>query len=166
MELTIRAMLPDDWPAVRAIYMEGIASGISTFEVEAPDWENWDKAHRQNCRLVAISPENQILGWAALSQTSKRPAYHGVAEVSIYIGERARGKGVGKVLLSRLVDESELDGIWTLQAGIMAVNEASIRLHTACGFRMVGLRERVSKMNGIWHDTVLMERRSLIVGLD
>jgi phosphinothricin acetyltransferase len=165
MDLTIRAMLPGDWPAVRAIYMEGIASGISTFEVDAPNWENWDHGHRQNCRLVALSPENQILGWAALSQISKRSAYHGVAEVSIYISERARGKGVGKVLLSRLVDESEQDGIWTLQAGIIAENEASIRLHTACGFRMIGRRERISKLNGIWHDTVLMERRSSIVGI-
>jgi phosphinothricin acetyltransferase len=159
-------MLPDDWPVVRAIYMEGIASGISTFEVEGPDWENWDKAHRQNCRLVALSTENQILGWAALSQISKRSAYHGVAEVSIYIGERARGKGVGKVLLSWLVDASEQDGIWTLQAGIIAENEVSIQLHTACGFRMVGRRERISKLNRIWHDTVLMERRSSIVGID
>jgi phosphinothricin acetyltransferase len=159
-------MLPDDWPAVRAIYMEGIASGISTFEVDTPDWENWDQAHRQNCRLVALSTENQILGWAALSQISKRSAYHGVAEVSIYISETARGKGVGKLLLTRLVDASEKDGIWTLQAGIIAENEASIQLHTACGFRMVGRRERISKLNGIWHDTVLMERRSLIIGLD
>ena len=158
--------MPDDWPAVRDIYMEGIASGNSTFEVEAPDWDKWDQGHRQNCRLAALSNEGNVLGWAALSLTSKRSAYCGVAEVSIYISAAARGKGVGKVLLTRLVEVSEQGGIWTLQAGIFAENEASIRLHKACGFRLVGHRERIAKLNGIWRDTVLMERRSSIVGLD
>lgn len=166
MELSIRTLKPDDWPAVRAIYLEGIASGISTFEVEAPDWDRWDQGHRQNCRLVAMSPEDRILGWAALYQTSKRSAYCGVAEVSIYISVTARGKGVGRVLLSRLVEAAEQDGIWTLQAGIFAENLASIRLHTACGFRLVGRRERIAKLNGTWRDTVLMERRSSVVGVE
>lgn len=166
MGLTIRAMRDDDWNEVRAIYLEGINTGIATFEVKAPEWNIWNNAHRSNCRLVAQSSENKILGWAALSPISKRSAYQGVADMSIYIGETARGKGVGKALLTRLIEDSEQDGVWTLQSGIMAENIASIKLHLACGFRIVGRRERIGKLNGVWRDTVLLERRSTKVGVD
>jgi L-amino acid N-acyltransferase YncA len=164
MNITIRNMQPEDWPSVSSIYQQGISSGISTFETSVPEWEEWDKAHRKICRFVAVSPENIVIGWAVLSQISKRDAYHGVAEVSIYISEISRGQGVGKALLKRLVESSENDGIWTLQAGIFAENEASINLHLACGFRVIGRRERIARLNGSWHDTVLLEKRSLIVG--
>jgi L-amino acid N-acyltransferase YncA len=164
MNITIRNMQPEDWPSVSSIYQQGISSGISTFETSVPEWEEWDKAHRKTCRFVAVSPENIVIGWAVLSQISKRDAYHGVAEVSIYISEISRGQGVGKALLKRLVESSENDGIWTLQAGIFAENEASINLHLACGFRVIGRRERIARLNGSWHDTVLLEKRSLIVG--
>jgi L-amino acid N-acyltransferase YncA len=164
MNITIRNMQPEDWPSVSSIYQQGISSGISTFETSVPEWEEWDKAHRKTCRFVAFSPENIVIGWAVLSQISKRDAYHGVAEVSIYISEISRGQGVGKALLKRLVESSENDGIWTLQAGIFAENEASINLHLACGFRVIGRRERITRLNGSWHDTVLLEKRSLIVG--
>jgi L-amino acid N-acyltransferase YncA len=164
MNITIRNMQPEDWPSVSSIYQQGISSGISTFETSVPEWEEWDKAHRKTCRFVAVSPENIVIGWAVLSQISKRDAYHGVAEVSIYISEISRGQGVGKALLKRLVESSENDGIWTLQAGIFAENEASINLHLAFGFRVIGRRERIARLNGSWHDTVLLEKRSLIVG--
>jgi L-amino acid N-acyltransferase YncA len=166
MDLTIRNMLPEDWPSVRSIYLQGICSGISTFETSVPEWEEWDKAHRKTCRFVAVSPENVVIGWAVLSQITKREAYHGVAEVSIYIHEKFRGQGVGKALLSMLIESSENEGIWTLQARIFAENEASIKLHLACGFHIVGRRERIARVNGSWHDTILLERRSSIVGVD
>jgi L-amino acid N-acyltransferase YncA len=166
MDITIRSMQPEDWPSVSSIYLQGICSGISTFETSVPEWEEWDKAHRKTCRLVAVSPLNAVIGWAVLSQISKREAYRGVAEVSIYISEISRGQGVGKSLLRRLIESSENDGIWTLQAGIFAENEASIKLHLACGFHLVGKRERIARLNGSWHDTVLLERRSSIVGVD
>lgn len=159
-------MQPEDWPAIQVIYLEGIASGKSTFETSAPDWETWDRSHRQDCRLVAESVNGRVIGWAALSQISKRHVYHGVADVSIYVGETSRGNGIGRILLSLLVEESERVGIWTLQSGIFAENEASFRLHQACGFRLVGRRESIAQLNGVWHDTLLMERRSKIVGLD
>ena len=164
MDITIRSMQPEDWPSVSSIYRQGICSGISTFETSLPEWEEWDTGHRETCRFVAVSPDNVVIGWAVLSQISKRETYRGVAEVSIYIHEKYRGQGVGKALLSKLIESSENDEIWTLQAGIFAENEASINLHLACGFRFVGRRERIARLNESWHDTVLLERRSLITG--
>lgn len=161
----IRPMLASDWPAVRGIYEQGIATGNATFETEAPDWPAWDAGHLEEGRLVA-STENGILGWAALTPVSRRCVYAGVAEVSVYISQLARGQGVGKRLLNALVVESERMGLWTLQAGILRENEASLALHTSCGFRVVGVRERIGQRDGIWRDVVTMERRSKVVGTE
>ncbi|HLI63256.1 MAG TPA: GNAT family N-acetyltransferase [Terriglobales bacterium] len=152
------------WEAVRAIYAEGIATGNATFETSVPSWEEWDAHHLPVCRLVAQKAGN-VLGWAALSAVSRRYVYRGVAEVSVYIAERARGQGIGAALLAALITESERNGIWTLQAVIHAENSISIRVHQKAGFRIVGTRERIGFLNGRWRDTVLMERRSSIAGV-
>ncbi len=158
-------MTPHHWEDVKNIYLEGIATGQATFQQTAPTWEEWDSAHTVNCRLLAV--ENDItLGWAALTPVSGRCVYAGVAEVSIYVAEAARGRGVGKMLLKALVQESERQSFWTLQAGIFPENKASIALHLDAGFRILGTRERIGKMNGVWRDTVLLERRSLTAGVD
>lgn len=162
-EMQIDPMQPGDWRAVCAIYLEGIATGNATFEQSAPEWEAWDAGHLPSPRLVARS-EDEILGWAALSGVSGRCVYAGVAEVSIYVAQRARRRGVGRALMSRLVSDSETEGIWTLQAGIFPENLASIALHQRAGFRIVGTRERIGQMNGRWRDVVMLERRSAIVG--
>jgi phosphinothricin acetyltransferase len=159
MPALIEQLYESDWPAVRAIYVEGIATGHATFEQDAPDWEKWDAGKLPVCRLVARM-DGDVVGWAALSAVSGRPVYRGVAEVSVYVASRARGRGVGKVLLARLVADSEAAGLWTLQAGIFPENTASIRLHQSAGFRIVGTREKLGEMNGVWRDVVLMERRS------
>ena len=156
-------LLPSDWAAVRAIYLEGIATGNATFEQDAGDWEKWNASKLPACRLVARF-EGNVVGWAALSPVSSRCVYGGVAEVSVYVAARAQGQGVGRDLLARLVRESEAQGLWTLQAGIFPENTASIRLHQSAGFRIVGTREKLGEMNGVWRDVVLMERRSAVVG--
>lgn len=158
-------MRADNWERVRAIYLEGIATGDATFETEAPSFEAWDAAHLKSCRLVARSGED-VAGWAALSPVSSRCVYGGVAEVSVYVGERFRGRGVGGALLSELIRQSERNNLWTLQAGVLAENAKSIALHERCGFRVVGKRERLGKLNGAWRDVVLLERRSRTVGND
>jgi len=158
------------------IYREGIATGNATFETELPDWEKWDSNHRKNCRLVAVEPIEEdaaellippakltVLGWAALSPVSTRRVYAGVTEVSVYVARVARGRGVGKALLQALVQESEVNGIWTLQAGIFPENLASIALHKSCGFRKVGVRRRIGKLADLWRDVLLLERRSATV---
>lgn len=168
-EILVRTLIPADWESVRTIYLEGIATGQATFETEAPSWEEWDSNHLPAPRLIAASVENpvvQIAGWAALSPVSSRTVYSGVAEVSVYVGNNCRGQGFGRALLEALVVESEQNGIWTLQAGIFPENTASIKLHKSCGFREVGRRERVAKMKAVWRDTVLLERRSGVVGRD
>jgi L-amino acid N-acyltransferase YncA len=163
MEFSIEEMRADDWERVRAIYLEGIATGDATFETDAPTFETWDAAHLRACRLVArIGAE--VAGWAALSPVSSRCVYGGVAEVSVYVAGKFRGRGAGRALLASLVEASERNNLWTLQAGVLAENEASIRLHETCGFRVVGKRERLGKLNGVWRDVVLLERRSEIVG--
>jgi L-amino acid N-acyltransferase YncA len=162
--LVIDQMIPADWPQVEAIYQQGIATGQATFETDVPCWEEWDRRHLGFARLVARQAD-KLLGWAALSPVSARPVYAGVAEVSIYIAVEARGRGLGTTLLRVLIEESEQNGIWTLQAGIFQENEASIALHRACGFRAVGRRERVAALRGQWRSTVLMERRSAVVGV-
>lgn len=162
IETLIEPMQPGDWPRIREIYLEGIATGHATFEVDAPSWERWEVAHLPFARLVARRGE--IVGWAALSPVSQRCVYGGVAEVSVYVSSASRGAGVGGALLQALIDESERNNIWTLQAGIFPENSASIALHLACGFRVVGRRERIGKLNGIWRDTILLERRSKTIG--
>ena len=159
MNWTIEQMKATDWEQVRSIYLEGIAEGNSTFETEAPSWEKWDEGHHQFARLVMRDAE-KILGWAALGPVSKRSAYRGVAELTVYVTESARGQGVGRALLEALIEESEKNGIWTLQASIFPENSASVKLHLACGFREVGRRERIAMLSGIWRDTLLFERRS------
>jgi len=159
----ITGMTPDDWESVQAIYQEGIATGNATFETEAPDWETWDKGRRTDCRLVARSG-GSLVGWAVLSLVSSRPVYAGVAEVSLYVAASARGQGVGKALMTALIDESERAGVWMLQGAIFPENTASLALVKRCGFREVGLRERIGCMNGVWRDTILVERRSRVVG--
>ena len=155
----IEAMEPGDWPSVKRIYEEGIVTKQATFQTEAPSWEGWNAGHTQECRFVAIAA-GEVVGWAALSPVSSRCVYSGVGEVSVYVAATARGLGVGKMLLERLIEESERHGYWTLQSGVFPENEASVALHTACGFRTVGIRERIGKMEGVWRDTLLLERRS------
>ncbi|WP_074405502.1 GNAT family N-acetyltransferase [Aquimarina megaterium] len=152
----------EDWPAISAIYKEGIDTGVATFETQLPTWKAWDISHSKPCRIKAIR-KNTIAGWAALSPTSKREVYKGVAEVSIYITQKYRGLGIGKLLLSKLIEESEKAGFWTLQAGIFRNNKASIDLHKSLGFREIGYREKVAKLDDIWHDNILLERRSKII---
>jgi phosphinothricin acetyltransferase len=165
MDVIVEDMKPADWPRVRAIYLEGIATGQATFERDAPEWAAWDAARLSAPRLVA-RVVGEVAGWAALSPVSARAVYAGVAEVGIYIGAAHRGLGVGRTLLTALIAAAERGGIWTLQAGIFPENEASLRLHKACGFRAVGRRERIGQMQGVWRDTLLLERRSRIVGVD
>ena len=150
-------MQPSDWPAVKAIYEQGIATKLATFETSAPDWSEWDAAYIDEHRLVA--EEGEVLGWAALLPTSRRPCYAGVTEDSVYVAEHARGRGVGRALLDRLLEDAERAGIWTIQASIFADNVASIEFHKRCGFRVVGTRERIAQLDGVWRDTVLLERR-------
>ena len=164
MDVNIESMSPDDWDDVRRIYAAGIATGDATFETEAPPWDRWDATHRPAERFVARS-DGAVLGWAALSPVSDRCVYGGVAEVSVYVSPDARGKGVGAALLHRLIEASETGGVWTLQAGIFPENRASVSLHERLGFRQVGRRERLGKMNGAWRDVLLLERRSTRVGV-
>lgn len=159
VNVAIEEMRVDDWEGVRAIYLEGFATGNATFETDAPDWERWNQNHLSFARLVARG-ENGVLGWAALSPVSSRRVYSGVAEVSVYVAGSARGLGVGQMLLVSLIQESERNGIWTLQAGIFPENAASLSLHKRCGFREVGRRERIGALHGIWRDVILLERRS------
>jgi L-amino acid N-acyltransferase YncA len=163
--LTIDGLRPDDWERVRAIYLEGIATGHATLETAAPSWETWDAEHLRRPRLVAREGPT-VLGWAALSPVSGRCVYGGVAEISVYVAAAARGRGVGRALLERLVPASEEAGIWTLQAGIFPENEPSLALHRRCGFREVGRRERLGKLGPTWRDVILLERRSRTVGAD
>jgi len=159
LQFQIVNMRPEDWPVVEAIYLQGIATGNATFETKSLGWENWNAKHHAHSRLVARGGET-VLGWAALSPVSTRRVYAGVAEVSIYIADEARGKGVGRVLLKALIEHSEQNGIWTLQAGIFPENTGSITLHKSCGFREVGRREKIGQLKGVWRDVVLLERRS------
>jgi phosphinothricin acetyltransferase len=177
MDFPIMPMPPELWPAVREIYREGIATGTATFETEIPSLEKWDSNHHKDCRLVALEPFEKdgefvipleqvtVIGWAALSPVSGRPVYRGVAEVSVYVAAAVRGRGVGKALLRALVNESEQNGIWTLQAGVFPENVASISLHKSCGFREVGVRRRIGKLGDVWRDVLLLERRSANVGI-
>jgi phosphinothricin acetyltransferase len=157
--MTIRELQPGDWPAVAAIFAEGIRTGNATFETTAPTWEAWDAGHLADHRLV-VTLDGDVVGWAALSAVSDRACYSGVAEHSIYVAERVRGLGFGRQLLAALVAAADAGGIWTLQSGVFPENEASLALHLSLGFRVVGVRERLGRLDGVWRDVVLLERRS------
>jgi len=145
------------------IYQEGIATGNATVETEAPPWERWNDNHLPDYRLVAKDGD-LVVGWVALSLVSSRDVYSGVAEVRVYVAEKFRGQGAGKLLLNQLVSASESARVWTLQASIFVKNKASIAIHAACGFRSVGTRERIGCLYGRWRDTLLIERRSSVIG--
>ena len=163
----IEPMAAADWPEVRRIYAEGIATGDATFERDVPDWSHWNHSHRPECRLVARAPKTgEVVGWAALTLASSRRVYSGVAWESVYVADAWRGHGVGRALLKALIPASEKAGYWTLQAGVLIENAASIALHEAVGFRRVGVQERIGKdARGQWRDRVLLERRSLKTGV-
>ncbi|MFP5111757.1 GNAT family N-acetyltransferase [Bacillaceae bacterium C204] len=158
-------MLKEDWDQVLEIYQEGISTGNATFQKEPPTWETWDSGHILECRFVARL-NGKILGWAALSPVSSRCVYAGVAEVSIYVRQGSKGKGIGSLLLKTLIEKSEQNGFWTLQSGIFPENVSSLKLHSKYGFREVGRRERIGQLDGVWRDTILLERRSSVVGMD
>ena len=162
--IKLEKMQPADWHFVKQIYEEGISTGNATFQTSAPEWDEWNSSHLEHSRVVAKEGDN-ILGWAALTPVSGRSVYAGVAEVSVYVSDKARGKGLGKQLLQKLIEESEANNLWTLQAGIFPENIPSIKIHEDCGFRIIGKRERIGMMNGIWRDTVLLEKRSNKVGV-
>jgi L-amino acid N-acyltransferase YncA len=158
----LRHLEPDDWPAVAEIYWDGMRGGLATFETEVPSWEEWNASHLWGHRLVA-ELLGEVVGWAALAPASTRRCYLGIAEDSVYIGREAQGLGIGRALLRELIAGADATGIWTIQTSIFPENGASLALHERCGFRVVGIRERVAKRDGIWRDTVFLERRSEVV---
>lgn len=164
MNYEIREMLPTDGEKVLEIFQEGIAGGNATFDPSAPTWGSWDQKHFNICRFILEDENEEIVGWAALQPISSRDCFKGVAEVSIYLSNAAQGKGLGSMLLNKLILDSEEHGFWTLQAGIFPENQASIIVHEKWGFRLVGKREKIGQMNDKWRDIVLLERRSKIVG--
>jgi phosphinothricin acetyltransferase len=164
MQMRIEPMTASDWPAVRAIYEEGLASGIGSFEVSSPEWEQWNAARLPHSRFIARDETGTVAGWAAISPFSKRKCYAGVAEVGVYVAAAARGNGVGRALLEAVIASSEAHGIWTLQGATIAENAASLALQARCGFRVVGRRERIAQRDGVWRDTILTERRSAKTG--
>ena len=164
MDIRLRTMTKNDWPSVAEIYKQGIETGNATFETEIPAWEKWNAGYLPGCRIVA-TVDDSVVAWAALSPVSGRCVYAGVAEVSVYVSGKYQGLRIGTLILDRLISESEDKGIWTLQAGIFPENKASIRLHEDLGFRIVGVREMIGKMNGVWRNTLLLERRSKIAGI-
>jgi phosphinothricin acetyltransferase len=164
MNIVFRSMKKDDWISVAEIYRQGIESGNATFQRDIPTWNEWNSGHINTCRIVA-SIENEIAGWAALTPVSGRCVYAGVAEVSVYVSNQFKGQKIGTRLLERLISESEKEGYWTLQASIFPENKASLKMHYNLGFRNVGFREKIGKMNDIWRDTILLERRSKKVGI-
>lgn len=165
MNIVLRNLQPEDWQQVAHIYKEGIQTGHATFQKEPPTWEGWDKEHLKTCRVVA-EIDDKVVGWAALTPISGRCVYEGVAEVSVYVAYAYRGRKIGLQILEKLIHDSEKEGIWTLQSGVFPENTASIKVHEQAGFRRIGYREKIGKMNGIWRDTVLLERRSPVVGVD
>jgi L-amino acid N-acyltransferase YncA len=155
----IRSLIPDDWPSVEAIWAEGISTRNATFETETPSWETFDATRHPAHRLVAVAGD-ELLGWAALAPVSRRPCYEGVAENSVYVAESARGRGIGTSLMEALVASADSGGIWTIQTNVFPENTASVTLHERVGFRVVGRRDRIARLEGVWRDTLLMERRS------
>jgi L-amino acid N-acyltransferase YncA len=164
MDVQIEAMRPVDWPAVRAIYEQGIETGDATFDTEAGDWEHWDAGHLEECRLVARDGAGELVAWAALSPVQRKSAYRGVAEGSLYVRKDVRGTGVGRRLTEAMIAAADEAGIWTVELWIFPENEASIALCKSLGFRVVGVRERIGRREGRWRDVVVMERRSPVAG--
>ena len=160
--MVIRDLDERDWPAVAAIWAEGIATGSATFETEVPSWEEFDRTRLPGQRLVAVDG-GEVVGWAALSPTSSRECYAGVAENSVYVTSAGRGRGIGRALLDALLARADPAGIWTIQTSVFPENEASVALHERVGFRVVGRRERIAKLDGVWRDTLFLERRSASV---
>lgn len=167
LTVSIEPMTPEDWPAVRRIYAEGIATGDATLEREPPDWSHFDHSHPLECRLVARDlASGDVLGWTALGGYSSRKVYSGVAWESVYVGAEARGRGVGRALLETVIPASEAAGFWTLLAGVLADNTPSLALHERVGFRQIGVQQRLGQdATGRWRDVVVLERRSTIVGV-
>jgi L-amino acid N-acyltransferase YncA len=161
--MVIDDMKPEDWGRVRDIYLEGIATGHATFQKEAPSWKAWDSSHIQSCRVVARM-DDKVVGWAALTPVSSRCVYSGVAEVSVYVDQSCAAKGIGTRLLHSLIMKSEKEGFWTLQSSLFPENTASLKLHLNHGFRVMGRREKIGQMDGVWRDTIILERRSKMVG--
>ena len=157
--LQVDELTAGDWPAVSAIYAHGIATRNATFETAVPSWGEWEREHMDDHRLVG-RVDGEVVGWAALSRVSDRHCYRGVAEDSVYVRDGHHGQGVGRALLSALISRAEAAGVWTIQAGVFPENLASLKLHVACGFRVVGVRERIGQLDGAWRDVVLLERRS------
>ena len=164
-KLSFRKLKRTDWEQVSKIYKEGLDTGNATFETNVPNWNDWNNGHISDCRII-VEIENKIVGWSALSPVSSRCVYGGVAEVSVYVSTKFSGQKIGTKLLERLIAESENYGIWTLQAGIFAENKGSIIIHERLGFRKIGYREKIGKMNGSWRDTTLLERRSDKIGVE
>jgi phosphinothricin acetyltransferase len=160
--IVIDDLLPEHWPDVARIYADGIATGNATFETEVPGWERWHGSHLSEHRFVALL-DGHVVGWVAASPVSERCVYAGVVEDSVYVDAEARGRGVGRMLLGRLAESTEAAGIWTIQTGIFPENEASVRIHEAVGFEVVGRRKRLGRLNGAWRDVLLLERRSAVV---
>lgn len=164
--MTLRRLTESDWLAVREVYRAGIESGDATFETEIPSWAEWDAARHPSCRIVA-EEDGEVVGFVSLSPASTRPVYSGVCEVMVYVAAHARGRGFGGSLMAELVTAAEAEGIWTLQASTFPENLASIRAHQRVGFRILGTRERIGRFHdGRWRDTVILERRSEVAGLD
>jgi L-amino acid N-acyltransferase YncA len=165
VEFSLDEMQPDDWEQVREIYMQGLATGQASFEVDAPTWNEWDKSHHRHSRLV-VRRQGSVVAWGALTPVSPRKCYAGVAEISVYVRVGNRGQGVGKKLLQALIESSEQHGIWTLYGSTFPENSVSIQMQLDCGFRVVGLRERIARHHEVWRDTVITERRSKVVGVE
>ena len=158
MPLAIRSLERDDWDEVARIYADGLSTGVASFEVDVPPWDEWDRRHLPFLRLAAVTG-GAVAGWAAVTPVSRRACYAGVVEHSVYVDAAARGRGIGRALLERLLAEAPAHGVWTVQTSIMAANGPSLALHEAVGFRVVGRRERIAQRDGVWHDTILLERR-------
>jgi L-amino acid N-acyltransferase YncA len=155
----IRALTRADWPRVEAIYAEGIATGNATFDTEPPSWEEFDAARLPEHRFVAVE-NGEVVGWIAVSPTSSRRCYAGVVENSVYVAEAARGRGVGRAMMDAMLASTDAAGIWTIETGVFPENRATLALHERAGFRVVGRRERIAQLDGVWRDTLLLERRS------
>jgi phosphinothricin acetyltransferase len=162
--IILRPMTPMDWESVAEIYRQGIETGNATFQTEVPSWDNWNSGHLKLCRIIAVC-QDEIVGWAALLPVSGRSVYAGVAEVSVYVSTHHTGRKIGTNLLEKLISESEKAGFWTLQSSVFAENKASIKIHENLGFRHIGYREKIAKLNGLWRDTILLERRSKVTGI-
>jgi L-amino acid N-acyltransferase YncA len=160
--LEIRKLRQEDWAAVREIFEQGIAGRNATFETEAPSWDAWDRSQLDGQRYVAVE-HGRVVGWVAAHAVSSRPCYRGVVEHSVYVHDEFQGRGVGRALLERLFKSTEAAGIWTIQTGVFPENEASLAMHVKCGFRVVGTQQKLGKLDGVWRDVVVLERRSEVI---